>query len=183
MDHRSNRNLNGLHFLNGPHFEGPFAVVIIDTSGQIIAWNEGAELLYGWSAVEVIGRKVCDVLVRSGHEDRAGEIMDGIYRNPAASWKGRWSALRKDGSCVEVLVRDTPVLIDGKVVAVMGESVLAVSSVDAAAQPASLAAAGRCRSDLESYEPWARHVPSAPTSSNSMTRSPTASCSWHAWLV
>jgi PAS domain S-box-containing protein len=40
-----------------------FGFISVDTSGVITAWNSRAEELYGWTATEILGRRVVDTLI------------------------------------------------------------------------------------------------------------------------
>jgi PAS domain S-box-containing protein len=85
----------------------PDAIVVRDLQDQIQFWNQGAERLYGWTALEVAGRKVTEILY---------DELDPFYAaNAALEKKGKWSGELqhrcKDGSNVTVdarwtLVRD-----------------------------------------------------------------------------
>ncbi len=39
------------------------AVIGMDESGQVISWNPRAEAIFGWSALEAMGRKVSDLII------------------------------------------------------------------------------------------------------------------------
>src|SRR5579885_2164397 len=39
------------------------SVVTTDLQGEVLSWNRGAELLYGWSREEAIGSSVYDLIV------------------------------------------------------------------------------------------------------------------------
>ena len=41
----------------------PHAVIVTTPDGRILSWNRPAEVLYGWTEAEVVGRPVSDVLV------------------------------------------------------------------------------------------------------------------------
>jgi len=38
------------------------AVTVLGRDGRVIAWNPGAEALFGWTAAEATGRPVADLL-------------------------------------------------------------------------------------------------------------------------
>ena len=56
------------------------AVVATDTEGNILYWNRAAELLYGWTVDEVIGRHVLDVLAPLDDAGEAGETLGHVPR-------------------------------------------------------------------------------------------------------
>jgi len=97
-------------------------VVATDASGTIVAWNRGAEALYGWSADEVLGKPGQDLLLGPNAEDTVTELIDAF--NSGQPWEGQIHVPRKDGASVPVLVsssvvrdaRDRPAGIVGVVV-------------------------------------------------------------------
>ena len=97
------------------------AVVATDTDGTILYWNRAAQLLYGWSPDEVVGRKILDVLVPL---DDTEEVEDVFERLPVGGqWSGDFLTRHKEGHVLRVNVVDRPVLDDdGRVIAVVGES-------------------------------------------------------------
>lgn len=78
------------------------AVIATDMAGVITSWSKGAERLYGWLAPDAIGR-LCDALVgipRHGDGSRFAAQVAG-----RDAWEGDVTAVRRDGSSVEVHVR------------------------------------------------------------------------------
>src|SRR5262249_44852651 len=51
------------------------AVVATDLDGSVVYWNRAAETLYGWSAAEVRGRRVVDVMCGPAAQDEALAIL------------------------------------------------------------------------------------------------------------
>jgi PAS domain S-box-containing protein len=99
----------------------PRAIMVTDPDGRIIVWNRVAENLYGWSASEVVGRKVSDVLVPIDAQDHATHIMEVVRDGEA--WSGDFTVLRRDGEPVRIWVIDRPILDEhGEVIAVVGAS-------------------------------------------------------------
>jgi PAS domain S-box-containing protein len=78
------------------------SVVTTDLQGEVLSWNRGAELLYGWSRTEAIGCNVRDLIVSDDAEP--WEITE-----PALETEGRWDGerlkRRKDGSSFPAYVR------------------------------------------------------------------------------
>jgi PAS domain S-box-containing protein len=96
------------------------AIVVTDNDGTIVYWNGRAELLYGWTAAEVVGRSLVDVLVP---ETLAGpaSILDRI--GAGEQWSGEFVTRHKDGRPLRVAAVERPVLDDDRqVVAVVRES-------------------------------------------------------------
>ena len=81
-----------------------YAVIATDISGLVTVWNSEAERLYGWSALEVLGRSIMEVTV--GPQDRrvAEEIMGEVQRT--GCWEGEFDVRSKTGSGFRVHVRD-----------------------------------------------------------------------------
>jgi PAS domain S-box-containing protein len=89
------------------------AVVATDMSGQVTFWNQHAEEVFGWKAIEVVGEPLNEILIpaTSGAETEA--IMRTITET--GHWSGEYSANRKDGSMVPLFVSDTLISDDSGV--------------------------------------------------------------------
>jgi PAS domain S-box-containing protein len=97
------------------------AVVATDTGGHIVYWNTGAERLYGWSADEVLGRDIVELLVPQSLVGQATEILEKV--GVGEEWSGEFLIRHKDGHTHEVAIIHRAVVDeDGRVVAVVGES-------------------------------------------------------------
>ena len=70
------------------------AIVIRSKTGRISSWNQGAELLYGWSKEEAIGR-VSDELLKTQFPRPLAEIEEELDR--IGSWAGELVHERRDG--------------------------------------------------------------------------------------
>ncbi len=81
-----------------------YAVIATDIGGLITLWNHQAEELYGWSALEVLGRPIMELMV--GPEDRhvAEEIMNAVQRH--GYWEGEFDVRSKTGGCLHARVRN-----------------------------------------------------------------------------
>ncbi len=98
------------------------AIVAVDTDRRIIYWNTAAEEMYGWSAVEAVGRTSVEVLPRVESPDVEREIADAMRRGE--TWSGDYEIERRDGTRLAVLVTNRPMFgPDGRVVAVIGSSI------------------------------------------------------------
>ncbi len=91
----------------------PTAIVVIDLSANIMAWNPAAERLFGYTREEAVGRNI-DVLVAQTAELRAeataysrqaaqGDILHHIIQRS-----------RKDGSLVDIELFTVPVIVEKK---------------------------------------------------------------------
>jgi PAS domain S-box-containing protein len=73
------------------------AVIAAGADGRITHWNGGAERLYGWSAADAVGRPITQVLAAPPRAD-------------GSAWMGRVSGRRRDGSAIELIVLDAPLV-------------------------------------------------------------------------
>ncbi|TDU63186.1 PAS domain S-box-containing protein [Prosthecobacter fusiformis] len=84
------------------------AILVRDMDNRITYWNKSAEILYGWTAAEVIGRQSTEIL--RGEPTRFQEATAAVLRN--GEWTGELGQHAKDGRDVLVesrwtLVRDS----------------------------------------------------------------------------
>ena len=56
------------------------SVILTDLHGVITGWNRHAELLYGWSSEEAMGRTILDLMVSSGDQALAHDALDTLMR-------------------------------------------------------------------------------------------------------
>ncbi len=78
----------------------PVAIYAVDMLGRIVAWNAAAEMLFGWSADEIIGEQVPflpDDELPGGLDGlerlMAGEVMEGIEYSPVHKLGNRLQVL------------------------------------------------------------------------------------------
>jgi len=75
-----------------------YAIISLDLDGIVTSWNEGARMILGWSAEEMIGKPATAFFTE---EDREKGVP--LLEMTAALEKGRGSDerwhLRADGSC------------------------------------------------------------------------------------
>lgn len=83
------------------------AIIATDLEGRITYWNHRAQVLYGWSAEEVIDRLAREVLVSEDQEERAEVIVSEL--RAGRSWSGEFIVRRRDGTTLLAMVTDTPV--------------------------------------------------------------------------
>ncbi|WOJ93734.1 CheR family methyltransferase [Congregibacter variabilis] len=84
------------------------AITVQTADGQFLAWNTGAETLYGYSEAEALGMQVCDI-----EPDREQAASQMIRSNVFAGKTTAVSEMlrrRKDGKLVSVSVAITPLL-------------------------------------------------------------------------
>jgi PAS domain S-box-containing protein len=73
----------------------------------IVSWNRGAERIYGYSAVEIIGRSI-SMIVPPGLRDELVAIMDGLKRGERVEHL-ETTRLRKDGQLIHVALTISPI--------------------------------------------------------------------------
>ena len=96
----------------------PLAVVALDPEGNVTAWNDAAERLFGWTAEEVVGRRhpivppdEWDEFMQLHRLALAGD-GDGVHEHERR---------RKDGSRLVVTVSNAPLYdADGRLAGAMG---------------------------------------------------------------
>jgi PAS domain S-box-containing protein len=87
------------------------AIIVCNSEDRIASWNRGAERLYGWAAVEVLGLHLGDVLDRPGtgsDRDRAAIDQELLERG---EWSGELEQATRAGDplvieCSLTLLRD-----------------------------------------------------------------------------
>ncbi|MEO8397227.1 MAG: PAS domain S-box protein, partial [Chloroflexota bacterium] len=86
------------------------SIIKLDIHGIIEFWNRGSERLYGWSAEEVTGKLLADVIqtqvVNDTMENAVRRVLD------TGGWNGEYVQTRKDGTSLPVL-NATTLLRDG----------------------------------------------------------------------
>ncbi|MUG91537.1 PAS domain S-box protein [Scytonema sp. UIC 10036] len=98
------------------------AVIATDLDGIIIYWNRFAETLYGWSAQEVIGQNIMDIVLTNTSREQGIEIMSDLQQGK--SWSGEFLVQHRDGTPFSVLVTDSPIYNDqGVLIGIVGVSV------------------------------------------------------------
>lgn len=79
-----------------------------NVDGFIMSWNRGAEVIYGYTADEIIGKSV-STLMSDGHEDETIKFMDTKHFETLHK--------TKDGKSIHVSLRISPIrTMDGKIV-------------------------------------------------------------------
>ncbi|HET9239344.1 MAG TPA: PAS domain S-box protein [Oligoflexus sp.] len=106
------------------------AMIVTDPEGQILYWNRAAEIIYGWSMVEAIGRSILDVIPSEQSLEEAQRIM--AILQSGQTWSGQFAVKHRDGHQLMVQVTDSALLdANGRVLAIIGVS----RAVTAALQP------------------------------------------------
>jgi PAS domain S-box-containing protein len=84
------------------------AIIGKNLDGTVLSWNKGAEILYGYSAEEVVGRPI-SILVPA---DRPTEIPDILARIRRGEKVSHYETVRrkKDGTLLDVAVTVSPIM-------------------------------------------------------------------------
>jgi PAS domain S-box-containing protein len=75
--------------------------------GTITSWNRGAELLFGYTSEEIIGKKG-SILAPSSRLEEIGGMIDTVLQGRSADLV-ETVRLRKDGSPIDVTIRRSPI--------------------------------------------------------------------------
>ena len=78
----------------------PRAIIVSDIAGTILIWNHEAELLYGWSVEEAVGRSVLDLLAPANNVPQYRALLDDVASGMARG--GDRVVMRKDGRPIRV---------------------------------------------------------------------------------
>ena len=76
------------------------AAIITDVDYKIVAWNDEATQLYGWTSEEVLGRLVADILPLAGTETERAIARRELQLH--GRWEGLVTQVRRNGSVVTV---------------------------------------------------------------------------------
>ena len=84
------------------------AVVATDPEGLVIFWNKFAELLYGWTAEEAVGKTIDELTPSPFLREHGSQILE---RGAAgAAWTGEFLVQGKAGKAFPALLTTSPVL-------------------------------------------------------------------------
>jgi PAS domain S-box-containing protein len=93
------------------------AVTIQDFEGKIIAWNHGAEKMYGWSEEEALRMNACDIVPKAKSQETLDFIKKLSRKETVESFETQ--RITKDGRLLDVWMTVTLLVDDaGKPVAV-----------------------------------------------------------------
>ncbi len=89
--------------------EAPVVVWTFDRDGRIWDWNKTAERVYGWSAAEVAGKTMFELMVRPENVARTKENIETVFRGEIVL-NEEFEDVRADGSRITLLVNEYPIL-------------------------------------------------------------------------
>eukprot|EP00250_Pteridium_aquilinum_P014196 c21837_g1_i2 orf=605-3484(-) len=82
------------------------AVYMFRPSGEVTYWNRTAEVLFGYTEAEVLGRNIVELIVDGVASDAAEKVMDRI--RSGETWAGQISLRKKSGEVFTAMVTDSP---------------------------------------------------------------------------
>ena len=97
------------------------AIISKTLDGTIVSWNHGAELIYGYTAQEVIGKSISILIPLDAHNELPG-ILERIGKGERVEHY-ETVRVRKDGTRIEVSLTVSPVLNDAGLI--VGASAIA----------------------------------------------------------
>jgi PAS domain S-box-containing protein len=98
------------------------AVIGTDLAGAITHWNRGAEVMFGWTLQEALGRDFRELFISSSEADLANEIFAAVMAG--TGWEGELPLRGKDGKVVLAHSTLSPIRgPGGEVAGIVGVSV------------------------------------------------------------
>ncbi len=82
------------------------AAIATDPNGVISFWNKTAEVMYGWTADEAIGKHIVDITPTEQTKKQSVQIMQQL--SAGKTWEGEFMVQKKDGSTFPVFVTNVP---------------------------------------------------------------------------
>ena len=80
------------------------SVVAMDLDGTVLAWNDGARRLHGWTAEQAIGRHIVELTMPPAERELGRQALASVAA--ANEWEGQLQAHRADGATVAIHVRN-----------------------------------------------------------------------------
>jgi two-component system sensor histidine kinase/response regulator len=90
-------------------------IVSLDRNNNIVEWNHGAEIIFGYTKEEALGKNV-DKLVGKKRFSEAKKITNGTFIEGKRFNVPDTVRFRKDGSPVEVSISSSPIIRTGKII-------------------------------------------------------------------
>jgi PAS domain S-box-containing protein len=75
----------------------PVAIIVTDAGERIVFWNENAEQRYGWTAEEVVGRTVGEIIFEGGAADTARRVVA-----ETGEWNGEMAQHHREGAKLHI---------------------------------------------------------------------------------
>ncbi len=86
------------------------AIIVRGMEGEIRYWNHGAEVIYGWSRDEALG-KISHVLLQTEFPTPVEQLTEELHRT--GRWTGELVHTKRDGRRITVFVRKTLDFVSG----------------------------------------------------------------------
>ena len=80
--------------------ESADALLAVSFAGRILAWNRGAELIFGYTADEAVGESLEDLIVSAEHRAEAQQALEEVIAKGSVLLEA--VRRRKDGSLIQV---------------------------------------------------------------------------------
>jgi len=96
----------------------PVAIVVLNTEREIMSCNPAFNKLFGYTMEESIGKKLDDLVSRQSDNNEAQKYTEKVLSGKMIHEIGQ--RYRKDGTAVDVEILGTPVMVDGKMIGVLG---------------------------------------------------------------
>ncbi|MFN2637121.1 MAG: PAS domain S-box protein [Gemmatimonadaceae bacterium] len=97
-------------------------VVATDPGGIVLFWNKFAEVLYGWTAEEAVGKKIQELTPSPFMKEHGREIVERAAMGE--SWTGEFQIQGKSGKSFPALLTSSPVNDErGQVLGLVGVSI------------------------------------------------------------
>ena len=78
------------------------AITVVDFNGVILAWNPGAEVLYGFNEAEALGKNFGDLVPESDREETLNMLKGLGKGEPVGPIKGK--RITSDGTILDVIL-------------------------------------------------------------------------------
>src|SRR5882762_3391749 len=80
--------------------ESPDAIVATTPEGEVVYWNKGAEVIFGYSAEEAVGKDLIGLVVPADRVEDARKLQQGVVETGFYTYESL--RRRKNGSLVNV---------------------------------------------------------------------------------
>ncbi len=91
------------------------AVVTMDAEGLVVSWNRSAELMFGWSSQEAVGKRLSELMIppehRAGHEAGRERVLAG-GETRLLNKRVELTALCKNGRLLPIELSVWPIKLD-----------------------------------------------------------------------
>ena len=95
------------------------AVVLADGQSRVLEWNRKAELIFGWSRSEAMGKTLGELIIPHVHRSGHAEGMEKYHatgHGPVLNQAFETQALRKTGELFDIELYITDVQVEGEVI-------------------------------------------------------------------